>query len=151
MAVDECDFCQRLGAYYDGELDAAARAEVERHLRACGVCTDRLAQLRGMSDMFAAAPVPRLSQISMHRLHTNLDLLLDRGLLRLARVLSAVAASVLLFGSTWLVMNSATRSGPAVSSPQASSSVVQMALQTEEQVSSAEPGPNDWIVNELAR
>jgi anti-sigma factor RsiW len=150
-----CAYSQeRLGAYYDGQLDAAGREEVERHLRACGACAERLAEWRGMSTLFAEAQGPRLSQIGLHRLHVNLDLMIDRGLLRLVRGLSAIAASVLLVGTLWLVHSRPVTSEPAAASIAAKpASVVAMVLQTEEsiQTASAEPGPNDWIVAELKR
>jgi anti-sigma factor RsiW len=154
---DQCTYSQeRLGAYYDGQLDAAGREEAERHLRACGACAERLAEWRGMSVLFAEAQGPRLSQIGLHRLHVNLDLMIDRGLLKLVRGLSAIAASVLLVGTLWLAHSRPVTSGESAAMASAAAkpaSVVAMVLQTEEsiQTASAEPGPNDWIVAELKR
>jgi anti-sigma factor RsiW len=154
MRDEQCTCESRLSAYHDGELDSAARAEVERHLASCPACARRLAAFRGISRLFADAPLTRLSQIAMHRLHANMDLVIDRGLFRLARVLSGVAAVVVIAGSVWLA-----RSRPAqtTATPAAPASVVALVLQTEEslqqqqQTASAEPAPSDWIVQELDR
>jgi hypothetical protein len=64
-----------------------------------------------MSRWFADAPAPRLSQISLQRLHRRVDAVMDEGLLWTARVLSGMAAAVLIVGSIWLVhASSAPRS-----------------------------------------
>jgi len=53
-----------LQSYLDGEVSAAARAEVEAHLAACSECAGRLAELRAYAHTFARAaavldrPVP---------------------------------------------------------------------------------------------
>jgi len=53
--------CERmeslLDGYLDGELDVAERAEVERHLAACGDCHRLLAELKGLKR--AAGELPR--------------------------------------------------------------------------------------------
>jgi anti-sigma factor RsiW len=149
----DCSYRSTVEAYHDGELDAARGAEFERHLASCQPCTAELAGLRKMSGVFAAAPVNRLSQIGLYRLHANLDLLTDRGLLWLARVMTGLAASVLVVGSIWL-----TRAKPAVP---VNGSVISLALQAEEsatpnaepntEVSQAEPGSSEWISTELSR
>src|SRR5258707_1119550 len=40
-----CNEALRIQAYFDGELDAAASAEIERHLEICSACAKLLASL----------------------------------------------------------------------------------------------------------
>lgn len=98
-----CPFGEHLSAYHDGQLDERQRSEIERHLPNCPSCSAELGQLRDLSAMFASAPRARLSQIAMHRLHARVEEAMDEPLLRFVRVLSAIAACVLVAGSMWLV------------------------------------------------
>jgi anti-sigma factor RsiW len=98
-----CEFSQQLEAYHDGELPVDAHAAMQAHLLSCPACSQQLAELAAMSNLFATAPVPRLSQISQHRLHHKLTDEMDRGLVRLAWSLSAVAAGIMVVGSAWLM------------------------------------------------
>ena len=140
----DCNEHQKLEAYHDRQLDAVSRAEIEQHLAACGNCSADLAELQNVSRLFADYPVARLSQISLYRLHSNLDLLTDRGLLRLARVMTGLAASVLLLGSLWLMRPH------SVVTP-VNTSVALLPLQIEEQsLASNDPSPSDWMVAELS-
>jgi anti-sigma factor RsiW len=109
-----CDRTAQLHAYHDGQLDAAASAEMERHLAACGECAEALAELRATSALFAATPRPRLSQMSQHRLHRHVEAAIERGLVRFAWSLSGAAAAVLLVGSIWL---SHTKEPPQAAPP----------------------------------
>lgn len=99
----DCGFSEQLEAYHDGELSAAAASALEAHLPTCPTCSQRLAELAQMSNLFAAAPVPHLSQISLHRLHHKIADEMDRGLVRLAWTLSAVAAVIMVVASAWLM------------------------------------------------
>ena len=112
--MSDCPFSQQLGAYHDGELDAQGRAAVERHLQQCSVCAAELAQLRALSGLFASAQQPRLSQISMHRLHRRVDVIMDEGIVRIARFTSAAAAAVLLVCSILLADGPNDRSSAPV-------------------------------------
>jgi anti-sigma factor RsiW len=98
-----CPSIQHLQALHDGELDHARRAEIERHLSQCRSCFAEMGRLREMSRLLASAPSPALSQIGLYRLHNRLDEAMEEGLLRIVRVLSAIAACVLVAGSVWLV------------------------------------------------
>ncbi|MDP9175041.1 MAG: zf-HC2 domain-containing protein [Planctomycetota bacterium] len=102
-----CPFSQQLSVYHDGELDAPSREALERHLALCPACANELAQLSSLSRIFAAAPRPRLSQISLHRLHNKTDAAMDDGLVRAARVLSAIAACILVSASVALMVKGA--------------------------------------------
>jgi len=76
---------------------------MDRHLAQCPDCAAVLEQLRSMSRLFADSEVPRLSQISMRRVHRRVESVMDEPLVRTARILSAIAAAVLIVGSFWLV------------------------------------------------
>ncbi len=54
--------------------------------------------------MLLSGPSPKLSQIGLYRLHNQVDQAMEEGVLRIVRVLSAIAACVLVAGSAWLVM-----------------------------------------------
>jgi anti-sigma factor RsiW len=97
----DCPFQDRIQSYADGELDDAARAEVERHLPACPSCAAELAALRALSQHVAQtlAKQPEISQIALHRVHARVNSVMDEGILRFARVLGAIAAC-LLVGAT---------------------------------------------------
>src|SRR5436305_14329649 len=97
--MTECPIDSQLDAYCDGEVAPDERARIERHLEECSVCSARVDEIHAMSQAFAEATPPRLSQIGLHRLHARLDVLVDRGFIRLARVLTGLAASILLFGT----------------------------------------------------
>jgi anti-sigma factor RsiW len=99
----DCAFNLEIQAYHDGELPAERRSTVEEHLAGCPACAAELAELKNLSAVFAAEPVAELSQIALHRLHRKIDNEMDRGLIRFGWSLSAVAASILLVASAWLV------------------------------------------------
>lgn len=109
MNTAACPSIQELEAYFDGELPAARAAEVRAHLVSCAACAAELSRLEQTSQLFRDAPSPRLSQISLHRLHANLSKTIkqerekDFALRRIARACSAVAACVVLAGTTFLM------------------------------------------------
>ena len=138
-----CQYCEQVDAYHDGQLDAVAAAKMRVHLAGCPDCAAALSDVENVSRVFAESTAPRLSQIGLRRLHAQVELLFDRGLVQLARVMTGLAAAVVVAGSVWL-MHSSTPAPVAAS-------VTQMALQIEEQPPTApEPGPSDWIVAELS-
>jgi len=53
--------------------------------------------------MLLSGSSPRLSQIGLYRLHNRVDQAMEAGVLRIVRVLSAIAACVLVAGSAWLI------------------------------------------------
>lgn len=50
---------EQLSAYIDGELSAAERAELERHIPGCAECQAALGELRQVHDLLAALPMPK--------------------------------------------------------------------------------------------
>jgi anti-sigma factor RsiW len=51
---------EQLSAYLDGELSAAERAEIARHLPTCAECRGELAGLRRVRTLLGALPAPAL-------------------------------------------------------------------------------------------
>ena len=100
-----CDRTGQLHAYHDGELSAADAAAFEEHLDSCDSCMAELESLRQTSAMFASAPKTRLSQITRHRLHAQVEAAMERGLVRLTWAMSGIAAAILLVGSVWLAQH----------------------------------------------
>src|SRR5688500_1368092 len=92
--MNPCEFSEQLGPYIDDELDAARRAALESHLPACPPCTDDLAELRGLQQLFTAAASGAgafaFPDTVRRRLHDHVDSLADVGLLRIGRALSGV-------------------------------------------------------------
>lgn len=97
----ECAQSSRIGAYRDGELSSDARAAFAAHLTGCPVCATELARLERLSNWMAAAHLgasPKRAGAGMDwqsRLH-------QRRLERLAGVLTAAAAAVVLGCAVWL-------------------------------------------------
>lgn len=104
-----CPQSNRLSAYHDGELDAEARASVEAHLAQCPACAAELADMAAMSNLFATAQRPGLSQIAAYRLGNRVRELFSDDMLRVARRLRAIAACVLVVCSIWLLRSSNSR------------------------------------------
>jgi anti-sigma factor RsiW len=107
-----CEYSNQLGPYLDGQLDAGQRTVLEAHLRDCGECDAELSELRGLSRLFAAAAGPFLSDRAMGRFHNRISELEDDQeqaertayrVLRITRILTGIAACLLVAGSLWLV------------------------------------------------
>src|SRR6478736_775698 len=64
---------EQLSAYIDGELSAAERAELERHIPGCLECQEALGELRRVHDLLAALPMPKAPRSFALPLDTRLD------------------------------------------------------------------------------
>ena len=113
----DCQFKSRLSAYHDAELSAAEIEAVNEHLPTCEACSAELATIREVAAALASYQPEEISQIELARLHRAIDRVDDRGLLRLAGMLSAVAASVLIICMAW--MSQSPTSAPIVQRPDA--------------------------------
>ena len=69
-----------LNAYLDGELHGTRLLEMKLHLAACEACRNELKELRLVSDLLKAAPVPEF--MPAERFASNLMLSLPRRTLR---------------------------------------------------------------------
>lgn len=104
--MSRCEFSDRLGPLVDGELAADEAARVEAHAAVCVPCAEELSELRGLRRMFAAAASEsaRWPAGVARRAGEHAEALTEQGILRLARALTGIAASVLLAGAAalWL-------------------------------------------------
>ncbi|MDB5333228.1 MAG: hypothetical protein JWP03_4379 [Phycisphaerales bacterium] len=108
-----CQFQTRLNAFHDGELDLRASREVTLHLAECEACRQELAGVREVSRVLGHVRPREMTREVLARLHDGADDLTARAdVLPLARVLMAMAASVVVIGAAWLVQS--PTGGPAV-------------------------------------
>lgn len=104
--MDTCPYSLQLSAYHDGELSEPQRTQLEQHLEtACVPCQTELRQLRRLSSIFSASPVVHLSNAARDRLNKLAPQIRDVGVIRLAEWVTALAASVLVAVSTWMLVN----------------------------------------------
>jgi anti-sigma factor RsiW len=104
--MQDCQFKSRLSAYHDAELSAAETEAVNEHLPTCETCSSELGTIREVSAALSTYEPETISQIELARLHRAIDRVDDRGLIRLAGMLSAVAASVLIICMAWMSQSS---------------------------------------------
>lgn len=104
---------QLLSAYLDDELSAEDRARIERHLAVCDTCTAELASLRVSAALIRGYEFDDLKPLELQRLHQAIRReSSEQSVFRLGMVLSAMAASVLIICSAWLMDAKATTTGP---------------------------------------
>lgn len=143
--MNECAQAERLGAYHDGELSGAAQAEVEQHLGRCPACAAELNRLRRLSQLFSAAAEPRVPPEVLERLHAAVDVLPMAEIGRLARIVAAIAAAILLVSSVWLLRGAGE---PKDQIPVWETVAV---VRQEVPVSAPEEQLAQWIVQDLSR
>jgi len=103
-----CEHSQLLGPYLDGELSEAQAATVREHLAACPACAAEAAAIGAVSRLMGNAVRSGMGEPSndvMDRLRLHARDLVetnDYALLRIARVFTGLAASVLIAG-LWLL------------------------------------------------
>jgi len=108
----DCQHTQRVGAYKDGELSTADRETFSAHLSACPACSNELARLERLSVWFAAAKNEVRSPQAVWRARLN-----ERRIERLATVLTAAAAVVLVACGLMLVNRRDATTSAASSTP----------------------------------
>jgi anti-sigma factor RsiW len=91
-----CDKAAQLHAYHDGELDAADARMLEAHLDRCAECSRLLEELRRLSAAIGRSPLPQMPDRAISRFYGSWNAARDRGALRAAGWLTAVAASLLV-------------------------------------------------------
>jgi len=110
-----CETKNRLQAYYDGELSSAERAAIEIHLAQCEQYRQALAELRQVSGLISAAPLPAIPPAATIRFYAAWDdaqAFRDRSVLRIASWLTAVAAAILVGGLISLNWPNSNRNTP---------------------------------------
>jgi anti-sigma factor RsiW len=100
---------EQLSAYIDGELSAAERVELERHIPGCPECQEALGELRRVHDLLAALPMPKAPRSFALPLDTHLparpatEQIATRrsrgGLIQWAGAIAATIGLFLLLGS----------------------------------------------------
>ncbi len=109
------DIEPRLGAYLDGELDAAERAAVEAHLAGCAECPALLERHRALqAAVRAELPAHRASDALRARVREALREAARRPAPRRTvpwRALGVAAAAVLVLAGTWRVATDRARAG----------------------------------------
>jgi len=109
-----CDFAGKLTAWLDGELAAAEAAEIERHLRLCAECRERLETYRRAVSAFDGYCAAYADAVLASRSQRELP----RRVLRVsaAVALAAVVATLLLLTPPPQVPVASVRSGPGIMS-----------------------------------
>jgi len=131
----KCDR-KRISYYLDGELSAAARAELELHLRSCATCQATLRQYRQIRMSIRALPVQPMPAPVRHRVLARVRESAPRARAGPAQswfraVLPAVASLVVMIAAVFLLRGPAR--GPALESsfPQPGAQGVSTALRIE--------------------
>jgi len=110
-----CDQFHLLSPYLDGELSAANASVVRDHLASCADCASEAEGLRAVGRLMAMARRSNIgepSQQVMDRLRLHVREMVETseyGLLRIARLFTGLAASVLIAGIWLLNQQPATR------------------------------------------
>jgi len=103
-----CDQSNLLSPYLDGELSASNAAAIRDHLASCADCAAEAEALRAVGRLMGMARRSNMGEPSeqvMDRLRLHVQGLIetsDYGLLRIARLFTGLAASVLIAG-LWLL------------------------------------------------
>jgi hypothetical protein len=67
------------------------------------MCAQELRELRDMRRLFIETGIPAIAADAMQRLHDGVLIVREQGVLRIARVLTAAAACILVAGCGWLL------------------------------------------------
>jgi anti-sigma factor RsiW len=79
MKIDCKHVWQHISAYIDGDVDAALRAEIDRHLEHCEICSAVLDSTRNVVVLMADERVFEIPAGYSERLHRRLDAVLSSG------------------------------------------------------------------------
>src|SRR4051812_5369709 len=92
-----CDREAEVHAFHDRQLGPAAREAFEEHLANCPDCAGLLAELRAVSRLILAAPMPATDDLAVNRYYAAWDVSRQqRGVLRMSSWLTGAAAAVLI-------------------------------------------------------
>jgi len=101
--MSACD-PQLLSLYLDGELPPERREQLELHLRNCPACSAQLQMLRDNARAIQQYPFDDLRDDEVTRLHEAIEAEQeDHPVWRLGMILGALAASVMIISSAWLM------------------------------------------------
>lgn len=110
--MNTCSHTAQIAEYLDNELSAQQSAQIKAHLPDCKDCQEELQQLQNLSEIFKTASLPTLRPLALEQIHQHLDehidiqlrLQAEKGPLKLASWLTAVAAVVLVACSIQLIL-----------------------------------------------
>jgi anti-sigma factor RsiW len=77
MKIDCKHVWQHISAYIDGDVDAALRAEIDRHLEHCEICSAVMDSTRNVVVLIADDRVFEIPAGYSERLHRRLDEVLE--------------------------------------------------------------------------
>jgi len=97
-----CKHTWRVSAYHDGELPPQARIDFEAHLRECAGCARELKRLRKISELLRGAPIPDLPAQVLAQTRECISVARDYSVFKMARILTAAAAAILVVCGGWL-------------------------------------------------
>lgn len=104
-----CPTTEILGTYHDGEIDVAAADDVRGHVAICLRCQGELDEMKALSMAIAEdAESLAVLPIELSRIQTTVRMSVRKtdartSLRRTAAFLGALAASVLIIATAWLV------------------------------------------------
>ncbi len=76
MKIDCKHVWQHISAYIDGDVDAALRAEIDRHLEHCEICSAVMDSTRNVVVLMADDRIFEIPAGFSERLHLRLDAVL---------------------------------------------------------------------------
>jgi anti-sigma factor RsiW len=77
MRIDCNHVWQHISAYIEGDVDAALRAEIDKHLETCEICSAVLDSTRNVVILMADDRIFELPAGFSDRLHAHIDRELD--------------------------------------------------------------------------
>jgi anti-sigma factor RsiW len=146
--MDSCERTRQLNAYHDGELSPEDSRLLEAHLAQCAACARELQRLRGISRFLAGASMPGVPVEVVERLHENVAVVRERSVVRMAEMLTAAAAVVLVACGGWVWHDL----GESTSHAATASPWEQAAVTLRVETSASEPQQlAQWIVEDLSQ
>lgn len=147
--MDSCEQTRQVNAYHDGELSPEDARPFEAHLAQCAACARELERLRGVSRFLAGARMPGVPAEVIERLHENLAVVRERVVVRMAEMLTAAAALVLITCAAWVWHGLGETESQAAAAVSAWERVA-VTLRVETSVSEPQQVAQ-WIVQDLSR
>lgn len=145
-----------LSGYLDNELDPLTRQNVAEHLQQCERCSAEFEEIREASQFVAQFEFQDITPAELQRAHESLPQLQPDFNWRLYGALSAVAASILVVGASWLAaLPQSTRviadkpAQVAEWEQVATNLRIDPAIAGDEQPAFADARVADWMVEEL--
>lgn len=148
--METCPYSPQISTYHDGELADEDRLQLEQHLSSnCPACALELQQWRRLSALIFSAAAPVLPARAKAKLYQLAPTVREASFVRLAEWTTALAASVLIAVSGWMMINQRS-SARAPNQPAPWQTVALATSGDVESDSQAEPQFVDYVVNSYA-